>query len=171
MRENVMDCPLKSEDTLDVLLDYSAGKLDRARTARLEQHKLVCAECSAFLAGQIDLWQTLDAWDPEPVTPDFNRRLWQRVDAEAAAPWYRKLADALSMGVWKPALPLTAAVLLVTAGFMLDHPSARPVTPAIETASGVSVIDADQVEQTLDDIQLLRQLDASSTDPNSSKTM
>ena len=173
MKQDTMNCPLKSEETLEVLLDHSAGKLDPIRAAQLEQHRLICAECSAFLAGQTDLWQTLDAWEPEPVTADFNRRLWQRIDAEAAAPWYRKLADAFGMGMWKPAMPLTAAVLLVAAGFMLDHPSARSVTmkPAVETASGVSLIDVDQVEKTLDDIQLLGQLDASVEAPNSSKTM
>jgi len=170
MEKDAMDCPLKSETTLDVLLDHSAGKLDRVSAARLEQHKLVCAECSAFLAGQTDLWQTLDAWEPAPIAADFNRRLWQRIDTEAAAPWYRKLADALRMGVWKPALPLTAAVLLVTAGFMLDHPSAGPASSVTQTA-GASIIDADQVEKTLDDIQLLRQLDASAGEANSSKTM
>jgi hypothetical protein len=166
-----MNCPLMSEDTFDVLLDYSAGKLDRIRSARLEQHKLVCAECSAFLAGQIDLWQTLDVWEPEQVAADFNRRLWQRIDGEAAAPWYRKLADALSMGMWKPAVPMAAAMVLVAAGFMLDHQGARPPAPAIEAASSVSALDADQVEKTLDDIQLLSQLDASTAEPNSSKTM
>ena len=171
MKQDAMDCPLQSENTLDILLDYSAGKLDRVRAAQFEQHQLVCAECSAFLAGQTDVWQTLDVWEPEPVSADFNRRLWQRIDAETSAPWYRKLADALRMGAWKPAIPLTAAVLLVTAGFMLDHQSARPVTPAMETAGGVSVIDADQVEKTLDDIQLLGKLDASAAEPNSSRTM
>jgi hypothetical protein len=171
MKHDAMECPLKSDDTLHVLLDYSAGKLDRIRAAQLEQHRFVCAECSAFLAAQIDLWQTLDAWEPEPVAVDFNRRLWQRIDTEAAAPWYRKLADAFGRGVWKPAIPLTAAVLLIGAGFVLDHRSAKPVTPVIETASGVSVIDADQVEKTLDDIQLLGQLDPVAAQPKSSKTM
>jgi len=173
-----MNCPLQSENTIDVLLDYSAGKLDRARLSRFEQHLPTCAECSAFLTGQTELWQTLDAWEPEPVSMDFNRRLWQRIDAEAALPWYRKLADSLRTGAWKPALPLAAAVLLVTTAFVMDHQRSVPATEGIATASGVSAgtsnaapLDADQVEKTLNDIQLLGQLDVSSAEPNTSKTM
>ncbi len=171
-----MICPLKSqvngEDTVDVLLDYSAGRLDQSRLALFEQHMAVCAECSAFLAGQTEVWQTLDAWEPEPVSVDFNRRMWQKIDAAAAAPWYRKLADSLRLGAWKPALPLTAAVVLVAAGFVMDHQRVVSVPPNAANAAGVSVTEAEQVEKTLDDIQLLRQLDAAAgAEPNSSKTM
>lgn len=176
--ETMMNCPLQSENTIDVLLDYSAGKLDRSRLARLEQHLLTCAECSAFLTSQNDLWQTLDAWEPEPISMDFNRRLWHRIDAEAALPWYRKLADLLRTGAWKPALPLAAAVLLVTTAFVMDHQGSVPAIQGVQTASGVSAgasnaapLDADQIETTLNDIQLLGQLDTSSAEPNSSKTM
>ncbi len=173
-----MTCPIQSENTIDVLLDYSTGKLDRARLARLEQHLRTCAECSAFLAGQQDLWQTLDAWEPEPVSMDFNRRLWHRIDAEAARPWFTKLADLLRTGAWKPALPLAAAVLLVTTAFVMDHQRSVPAIPGFQTSSGASAgvsnaapLDADQIEKTLNDIQLLGQLDTSSAVPNSSKTM
>jgi len=176
-----MICPLKSEvngadvsgeDAVDVLLDYSAGRLDESRLALFERHIAVCAECSAFLAGQAEVWQTLDAWEPEPVSVDFNRRMWQKIDAAEAAPWYRKLADSLRFGAWKPALPLAAAVFLVTTGFMMDHQRTVSVAPNVANAAGVSVTEAEQVEKTLDDIQLLRQLDAAAgAEPNSSKTM
>jgi anti-sigma factor RsiW len=167
-----MNCPLKSEETIDVLLDYSTGRLDAARSTRFEQHRKTCAECATFLAGQTEVWQTLDAWQPEPVSLDFNRRLWQRIDVAAAAPWYRKLADSLSMGAWKPALPLTAAVFLVGMAFMMDHRSPVQVAPANAAAYGVSVAEAQQLEETLDDIQLLRQLDAATgSESAGSKTM
>jgi anti-sigma factor RsiW len=166
------DCPLSSEDTIDVLLDYSAGKLDKLRSTRFEQHIPACSECSAFLAGQSHVWQTLDTWQPEPVSMDFNRCLWRRIDDAAAEPWYRKLADSLRMGAWKPAVPLTAAAFLVAAGFMMDHQTKGPVTPGVEPSYSVSVTEAEQLENTLDDIQLLRQLDAASGgEANGSKTM
>ena len=92
-------------------------------------------------------------WEPAPVSLDFNRRLWQRIDAAASAPWYKGLAEALRFANWKPVIPLTAAALVMAAGFLLDHPRNG------NQAQGVSVTEADQVEQTLDDIQLLRQFD------------
>ena len=58
-------------------------------------------------------------------------------------------------------MPLAAAALMIVAGFMLDHPGSRPVTKGVPAAGTVSITDAMQVEQTLDDIQLLRQFDPS----------
>jgi len=148
-----MTCPLQTEET-DLLLDYSAGRLDARETAVLAQHMESCPACASFRKEQKAVWDALDLWEPAPVSVDFNRRLWQRIDAAAAAPWYTSLAESFRFANWKPVIPLTAAVLLIAAGFLLDHPGAR------NPARGISVREADQVEQTLDDIQLLHQLDA-----------
>ena len=156
-----MNCPLQSEDTLDLLLDYAAGRLDPARSAVLEHHMELCACCAAFRTEQKVLWNALDEWEPEPVSPSFNRTLWQRIDAVAGEPWYRRCIDALRFGGWKPAFPLAAAACVVTAGFLLDHTSAPKPRVSVMT-SGVSVAEVDQLEKTLDDIQLLRQLDSAS---------
>jgi anti-sigma factor RsiW len=148
-----MTCPLQTEQT-DLLLDYSAGRLDATRTAFLEQHLENCPDCAAFRMEQTAVWEALDTWEPAPVSVDFNRRLWQRIDAVAAAPpWYRNFGYR-NFAHWKPVVPLTAALLLIAAGFLFDHPGSRNSVP------GVSVKEADQVEQTLDDIQLLHQLDS-----------
>jgi anti-sigma factor RsiW len=148
-----MTCPLQTEQT-DLLLDYSAGRLDPRGTAMLAQHMETCPHCASFGKEQKAVWDALDLWTPAPVSMDFNRRLWQRIDTAAAAPWYTSLAESFRFANWKPVIPLTAAVLLIAAGFLLDHPGVRNAAP------GVSVREADQVEQTLDDIQLLHQLDA-----------
>jgi anti-sigma factor RsiW len=166
-----IDCPLELEDSIDLLLDYSAGKLEPAKMLMLEEHMDLCSACAAFRVGQAEVWQALDAWEPAPVSMDFNRRLWQKIDAVEAAPWYRKLADSLRMGAWKPALPLTAAVFLVAAGFMMDHQGAVSVSPNISVSEVASVSEADQVEKTLDDLQLLRQLDAGLSSRSNSSPM
>jgi hypothetical protein len=154
-----MTCPLLTEDT-DVLLDYAAGRLpdremDAARTAALAEHMGACPGCAQFLTEQTAVWKALDEWQPAPVSMDFNRRLWQRIDAAAAVPWYRNFGE-----IWKPAIPLTAAILVMAAGFLLDHPGARQTR-----VPGVTVQEANQVEQTLDDIQLLDQLDVVGSKP------
>jgi hypothetical protein len=147
-----MTCPLLTGET-DLLLDYSAGRLPDREIAN---HAAGCPGCGRFVREQAMVWKALDAWEPAPVSMDFNRRLWQRIDAAAAVPWYRNFGE-----IWKPAIPLTAAILVIAAGFLLDHPGARqPRVP------GVTVQEANQVEQTLDDIQLLDQLDT-----GNSKTM
>ena len=147
----------------DLLLDYSAGRLDRAR-AGFWNGIWNCPACAAFRTEQTALWEALDVWQPEPVSAGFNRRLWRKIEAAAAAPWYRRFADAVRFGAWKPAFPLAAAALLIATGFMFDHHAERITAPAsTAVSSGVSVTDAEQVEKTLDDIQLLRQFDAAST--------
>ena len=143
-----MTCPLQTEET-DLLLDYSAGRLDAPRAAALADHMAGCSRCSRFATEQAAVWKALDEWEPAPVSLDFNRRLWQRIDAAAAVPWYRNFSQ-----VWKPAIPLTAAILVIAAGFLLDHPRGSQTR-----VPGVTVQEANQVEQTLDDIQLLDQLD------------
>lgn len=153
-----MNCPIRTEDTAEILLAYTARRLDSARTVLLEHHMDSCPECAEFRAGQELVWQALDAWDAPPVTADFNRRLYQRIDAEQAAPWYVRLFNT-PWASWKPALPLAAAGVVLIAGFVLDHPASAPSTAP---ASGirVTVMEAEQVETALDDLQLLHQLDS-----------
>ncbi len=166
-----MNCPLLREETADLLLDYSAGRLDASRAAMLERHMDGCAACNTFRLEQTAVWDALDAWKPMPVSIDFNRRLWQRIDAAANAPWYRSLADAMRFANWKPVLTLALAVLMIAGGFLLDHPGSPRPSNAPASVRGVSVTEADQLEQTLDDIQLLRQLDAVTPPSGSSKQM
>lgn len=154
-----MNCPIQTEETADLLLAYTARRLDAAKTAILESHMDVCTQCAEFRVKQELVWQALDAWEAPAVTPDFNRRLYQRIESEAAAPWYVRLFTT-PWATWKPAIPLAFAGLLIMAGFVLDHqvPTATPATPP---AIRVSVTEAEQVENALDDLQLLRQLDSS----------
>lgn len=155
---STMNCPIQTEETAELLLAYTARKLDPAKAAILESHMDVCAQCAEFRVKQELVWEALDAWEAPPVTPDFNRRLYQRIETEAAAPWYKRLFTT-PWATWKPAIPLAFAGLLVVAGFVLDH--STPVTaPTAGPAIRVSVTEAEQVESALDDLQLLRQLDS-----------
>jgi anti-sigma factor RsiW len=164
-----MNCPIRNEETAELLLAYTARRLDASKTAILEEHMAVCQECAEFRAGQDLVWMALDAWEAPPVAQDFNRRLYQRIEADAAAPWYKRLFTT-PLAVWKPALPLAAACLLVVAGFVLDHPVASTQPSAGPSFRVTSVAEAEQVENALDDLQLLRQLDSSAT-PSSSESM
>ncbi len=163
-----MNCPIRTEETAEMLLAYTARRLDPAKTAILESHMDVCAECAEFRVKQELVWQALDAWEAPPVTPDFNRRLYQRIESEAAAPWYVRLIST-PWAMWKPAIPLAFAGLLIMAGFMLDH-SVSLTAPSTPPAIRVSVTEAEQVENALDDLQLLRQLDSGATS-SSAETM
>ncbi|MDQ6706974.1 MAG: hypothetical protein M3Z85_13485 [Acidobacteriota bacterium] len=153
---------MENNESADILLAYCARKLDADTAAILERHMAICPECAQLRDGQQTVWNALDSWQAPPVSADFDRRLFERIDA-ADAPWYRRgweyAREAFRPLVWRPAFPLAAAGVLVVAGFLLDHRSAttvsRPSVPEIR----VSVTEADQVEKTLEDMEMLRQFD------------
>jgi anti-sigma factor RsiW len=163
---NVTNCP-----TEDVLLDYIAGRLDPAQAARFERHADQCAHCAALRTAQAAVWLSLDEWKPAPVSEGFNRELWRRIDADAESvswidEWTKPLAAALNLSLWKRVAPLVFAMGLVVTAYVFDHsashpaPQTNPGAPIVVTAS-----DADQLDQALDDIQLLRDVDAASSAP------
>jgi anti-sigma factor RsiW len=164
-----MICPLLNNANAaqrERLLDYTAGRLDGPEKEIIGRHLETCPDCAAFQIEQMAVWDALDLWTPAPVSLDFNRRLWQRIDAAATAPWYKRFAESLRFANWKPVVPLTAAILLIAAGFAFDHPGRKSALP------GMTIKEADQVEQTLDDIDLLHQLDGVAVPPAAaSKTM
>ena len=137
--------------TEDVLLDYVAGSLTAAQVAAFKRHAKECSRCDALVASQAVVWRSLDEWKPAPVSAGFNRELWRRIDAEAAeSSWTARLH------FWKQLAPLAALLALVVTGFLMDHHSQPQVTPA---AVAVSASEADQLERTLDDLQLLEAVD------------
>ena len=157
-----MRCPLETGKAPEVLLEYPAGTLEPAVQAALEQHVAVCFDCQEAIEGQIAVWNALDAWEPAPVTLDFNRRLWQRIDQAEAQSWFdlsRFHLNWLNMS-WKPALPVVAALLLVLGVVMFQHPHERLPIQSVAAVDGVTLTEVDQVEAALDDLQLLQQLDS-----------
>ncbi len=136
----------------DILLDYVAGALAPAQAAGFERHAKECSRCDALVASQASVWRSLDEWKPEPVSAEFNRELWRRIDADAAAPsWTARLH------FWKQLAPLAALLALVATGFVMDHHSQPPAAAPASVA--VSASEADQLERTLDDLQLLEAVD------------
>jgi hypothetical protein len=118
-------------------------------TPEVARHVAGCAQCAAFRMDHEALWNLLDEWQPAPVSVDFNRRFWQQAETVRAGAW-RRVLDAMRT-VWAPAIPLAAMALLIGAAFLYDHPVAPPVSHSK---------DVEQVERTLDDIQLLGQFDS-----------
>jgi len=79
-----MNCILDNPENAQVLLDYGTRKLDAQRTATLERHMEICPACREFAAGQRALWEALDSWEAAPVSRDFDRRVYQRIEQEVS---------------------------------------------------------------------------------------
>ena len=149
-----MKCPLgfgenAGAENAELLLDYCARRLDPERTAILDAHMSVCEACRRLRDGQQALWASLDQWEAAEVSADFDRRLYRRIEAEESGlRWWQRVFV-------RPAIPLTAtAGLALAVGFLLHHPANSPVSPDPVPAAA----DVEQVERTLEDLDMLRQL-------------
>jgi anti-sigma factor RsiW len=154
MRYRSFQCPSETAKLRELLLDYPAGRLEPALRAQLEKHLAVCPACRDTVEAQTALWNALDAWEPAPLSPDFNRRLWHEIDRVAAEPWYKGLVE------WRPLLPAMFVALLVVAAGLMFTRSHDVLLQSVAPGEGVTTTEVDQAVSTLDDLQLLQQLDS-----------
>jgi len=148
-----MRCPVETQDNAELLLSYSARRLNPQSTAILEAHMEVCPQCREFRDGQRALWEALDQWEARPISADFNRRLYRKIEEQDQLGWWERIFGSGRPMFLRPALPLAAtACLVLVAGLMIDP--GRIVTTAGETPQ---VREVEQVERTLEDMEMLRQ--------------
>lgn len=160
-----MDCPFRTHENTDWLLDYSAGRLNREHAALMARHVETCQECARFVEGQQRVWNALSQWEVDPVSAGFDRRLYRAIDAQPVS-WKERLFRPLQP-LWRPVIPLAAACLLIAVGVVLHAPQAT-----IRPAAPVEKIEAEQVERTLDDMQMLRELEMTpKQEENTSKSL
>jgi len=151
-----MKCPLEIPENAQVLLDYGARKLDAERTATLERHMAACDGCREFAAGQRAMWEALDGWEAAPVSPDFDRKLYQRIEQQLSeqATWRELLVRPFRPLMVRRGLPVAAAAcLLVIAGVLIDRPANSPAPQ--KGVSQVEAVQPEQVEQALETMEML----------------
>ena len=168
-----MNCPFESREP-EVLLDYAAGRTAPRSSAELESHLAVCAECRQFVSVQKVVWSALDGWDAAGISPDFNRRLYARIDEEERAnPLLRQLRAIVArwpVPEWSAALPAAVACAVLLLAVLLQSPAGPVVLQLSESPVLVEPIDVEQVERALDDVEMLKQL-SSVTNPGSASSM
>ncbi|MGA2197161.1 MAG: zf-HC2 domain-containing protein [Bryobacteraceae bacterium] len=146
-----MNCPMEARQGSELLLEYTAGRLAPGEAAALEAHLESCARCREFARSQKMVWQALEAWEAEPVSLDFDRRLFARIE-QAPLSWWARLTGQ----VMHHAVPVAAAAgVMILAGLMLERPAVTPVAPPQESAQ-VETLGPEQVQSALDDMQMLR---------------
>jgi anti-sigma factor RsiW len=149
-----MNCPLESRENAGQLLDYCARKLDPDVAAVLERHIAICPACRQFADNQRAVWQALDAWEAEPVSADFNRRLYQRIDQQVS--WWDRFVQPLRPLTvrWNVAASMAGVFVVLAAGLLLNRPPAPVMTPFTDTAQ-VESVQPEQVERALDAMDTL----------------
>jgi anti-sigma factor RsiW len=151
-----MRCPLGAREDAELLVAYTSRKLDAAKTAFVEAHLENCGECQEFVRQQQAVWEALDLWEAEPVSTDFNRRLYQRIEAQVS--WWERVLRPLRPLVAHKGVPLAAAASLVlVAAAVLDHSAAPPPKPAPNPAQ-VATVESLQPEQVVNALDQMEEL-------------
>jgi anti-sigma factor RsiW len=151
-----MNCPLETRENAQLLLDYCTRKLEPESVAILERHIAICPACREFADSQRSVWQALDAWDAAPVSPDFDRRLYRRIEAQAT--WWSLLIRPFRTPTLRRSLPATAlAGLLLTVCVLLERPAISPPPAMPNDMAQVDSVQPEQVEHTLDAMDMLNE--------------
>jgi anti-sigma factor RsiW len=148
-----MRCLIENGENSELLLAYCARKLDAETTAVLERHMEICPACREFAANQRAVWAALDAWEAAPVSADFDRRLYHRIEQEVS--WWDLLIRPFRPMLVRQAMPIaaTAVVMLMAVGLM-RQPS--PVAPVPQTESAqLESVQPEQVEHALEAMEML----------------
>lgn len=143
---------------MDVFASYTAGTLSAEEAAALESHIEACEACGARAVAQKDVWAALDLWEPEAISEDFDKRLYERIAAEGGRKWWHFLLRPEVSFSFRTAGPVAFACLALVAAFF--YRSAGPVldAPRRPATSVQQKVDADQVERNLDDLEMLKQM-------------
>jgi len=150
-----MKCPLEDRENREILLAYGSRARNGSDT-ELESHLQTCPACREFVRGQRAVWQALEEWEAEPVSADFDRRLFARIERET--PWWRR-AGGFRLVLFR-ALPITAAAALAVVGVVLEWPTPHRVQPR-PPAAQVEGLRPDEVVQALDEMEVLNQFNRS----------
>jgi hypothetical protein len=155
-----MSCSIENRE--EALLGYISGSLEARKAALFEKHVEICAECREFVAAQKSVWESLDLFEPVPVSDDFNRRLYARI---AQTSWWDRLVASVSSpfrlpGIVRQGLPLAAAAALIAAAVVVwQRPAPAPASAPRKAALSAEAdpLQPDKVQRALDDMEMLRE--------------
>ena len=137
-----------------MLLAHSLRELDAKLSAALDEHVRSCAACASFAAAQKSVNEALDLWEPAPVSADFDRRLYRRIEREV--PWRGSLARLFRPDGGARWLPVAAAAgLLMAVGLWIGQPGALP--PPDSRSAQIEALPPEQAEHALQEMEIMQE--------------
>ncbi len=150
-----MNCPLENNNS-EILLDYCSHRLSEESTLMVELHLESCQECKAVATSQMAVWDALDEWEAAPVSADFDRRLYERIEQRGTG-WWSRLMGFTSGIQFRPAFTLGAACATVVFALMLRGPMV-PVSDSFDPSVRIEAAELEQAERALEDMDMLHKL-------------
>ena len=155
-----MKCPMEYREGTELLLGYVSGSVDTDTSTALKSHTEACAACAKFVREQQAVWNALDVFEADPVSADFNRRLYQRI--EQPVTWRERFSASWQLVRFWHALPVAgaAAAALLVGGLIWQMPSNKPAHDFAQApmTAHVDALQPDQLENALGDMEMLRDL-------------
>ena len=159
-----MSCPIRNTQEFGRLVDYTAQRLSAEATAAVESHLALCPDCRMTVESQGQIWSALESWEAMPVSTDFDRKLYSRIEGQENGNYWKRLFAGnvlLPSYGWRNTLvPAAAACVTVFAAVMLHLPGASPSLSHHEIGVHREAVEAEQLDRTLEDLEMLRQLSA-----------
>ncbi|MBC7926600.1 MAG: hypothetical protein H7039_13170 [Bryobacteraceae bacterium] len=150
-----MNCPVRTGQT-GILVEHASGRLQSELAGSVNEHAATCPECTSILKAQSKVQDALSEWTAEPVSADFDRRLFQRIEEDHGRTFFQRLVAGFS---WKPAASLAGAIATAAiVALLVSPPEQRSARPANEQT--IRNVEAEQIEVVLDDIDMLQQLNS-----------
>jgi len=155
-----MICINKNKRGAEILLAYGSGTLDASQAALLEEHAAGCGECRALMSAQKKLWEALDQIEAPEISAGFDARLYARITQEQSQPvwkaaWHALLGLAPAGISWKPVMAGAVAAAVLAVGLMVHGPAVRDGAGTAPAQIRPESIDAEQVEVTIEDLEIL----------------
>jgi len=146
---------LETPQSVPLLLAFVAHELDAPQTAAMAEHAAGCSACREWMAGMGGVHRALDAWEAPPVSADFDRRLFARVEKEVS--WWDVVLRPFRPATGSRALPIAAAAgLLIAAGLWIGRPGAGPVL-SVPASAQMEPLPPDQAQHALEEMDLMQQ--------------
>ncbi len=154
-----MRCPVRTREKAEIILDYCSGTLDQPTRLLFERHLTGCPDCQSVRDRQNSVWSIADDWVPAPISLDFNRRLYQRIEREERESWWSHIPSFCSAAL-QPSVPMVGACLVVVASLFYQslNPAPEQAADAVSLRAETETADVEGAEQALEDIELLRSL-------------
>ncbi len=149
-----MRCPVQQGDP-EIVLNFCTRKLDPDTAAIFRKHVVLCPECRDFVDAQEEIWRELDRLEPCVISPDFDARLYARIEAEEARSWRTRLFGRVPTR--QGALALTAVCATVVAALFLRPSAERGTDRERRETVRIEALEPEQIDRTIEDMEMLRQ--------------
>lgn len=143
---------------IEMILDPSRRPLPGSR-----EHQAFLAylesspECRTMYEQQEAVWEALEMWAPVEPSAGFDHSIYGRIPQrpmQSVRWWGGLLAEWI--GPWRPGLAAGLAALLLIAGMIVSYqPRAEVQSSATALSAGTESEYLEQIDQTLDDIEML----------------